>query len=56
MSRKLVSGRFEEDVDKIVEQFLSGKDIVFDTVLIPYDILGNFAHSLMLNKIGAITN
>jgi argininosuccinate lyase len=56
MSRKLLSGRLEEAVDKTVEQFLSGKDIIFDTVLIPYDILGNFAHSLMLNKIGAITD
>jgi argininosuccinate lyase len=56
MSRKLLKGRFEEDVDKNVEQFLSGKDIIFDKELIPYDILGNFAHSLMLNKIGAISD
>lgn len=56
MSRKLLKGRFEEDIDKNVQQFLSGKDIMFDTELIPYDILGNFAHSLMLNKIGAISD
>lgn len=54
MSRKLVGGRIEEELDKTVLKFLSGKDIIFDKELVPYDILGNMAHSLMLNKIGAI--
>jgi len=56
MSRKLLKGRFKEDVDKDVAKFLSGKDITFDAALIPYDIWGNFAHCLMLNKIGAISS
>ncbi len=56
MSRKLVSGRLEEDLDETVEKFLSGKDIIYDTELIPYDIYGNIAHNLMLNKIGAISD
>ena len=56
MSEKRVRGRFEEDLDKKVEEFLAGQDIFFDTFLIPYDIFGNIAHHLMLNKIGAISD
>ncbi len=56
MSKKIIRSRFEEDLDKKVEEFLSGKDILYDTLLIPYDILGNIAHHLMLNKIGAISD
>ncbi|HUY00397.1 MAG TPA: argininosuccinate lyase [Candidatus Deferrimicrobium sp.] len=56
MSRKIVGGRFEEDVDKSVESFLAGKDIIYDTELIPYDIYGTVAHNLMLHKIGAISD
>ena len=34
MSNKRVRSRFEEDLDKTVEQFLSGKDIIFDNEII----------------------
>ena len=56
MSKKIVRERFEEDLDEAVEKFLSGKDIIYDAELIPYDIYNNIAHHLMLNKIGAISD
>ncbi|NVM53401.1 MAG: argininosuccinate lyase [Candidatus Helarchaeota archaeon] len=56
MSKKIVRGRFKEDLDKRVEKFLSGKDIIYDSELISYDIYNNIAHHLMLHKIGALMN
>ena len=56
MSRKIVGGRLEDDLDEIVEKFLSGKDIIYDAELIQFDIYGNIAHNLMLNKIGVISD
>ncbi|MHA1265601.1 MAG: argininosuccinate lyase [Candidatus Helarchaeota archaeon] len=56
MSRKIVGGRMKKELDESVLQFLSGKDIIYDRALIPYDILGNIAHNLMLHKIGALSS
>ncbi len=56
MSKKIVRSRFEEDLDETVNHFLAGNDILYDTILIPYDLFNNIAHHLMLNKIGAISD
>ncbi|MHA1649686.1 MAG: argininosuccinate lyase [Candidatus Helarchaeota archaeon] len=56
MGKNLIRGRFKENLDKLVEKFLAGKDILYDIQLIPYDIYNNFAHHIMLNKIGAISD
>ena len=56
MSDKRVRSRFEEDLEKDVESFLSGYDIIYDAALIPYDIYNNIAHHLMLNKIGVLSD
>ncbi|MDR0793663.1 MAG: argininosuccinate lyase, partial [Chitinophagaceae bacterium] len=41
---------------KEVETFTVGKDRAFDTMLAPYDVLGNIAHAEMLATIGLLTN
>lgn len=40
---------------KAVENFTVGKDREFDVLLAPYDVLGNIAHAIMLEKIGLLT-
>jgi argininosuccinate lyase len=41
---------------KEVEIFTVGKDREFDSMLAPYDVLGNIAHAEMLATIGLLTN
>ena len=54
--KKAWNGRFEKDLNKIIENFTSGDDILFDQLLIEHDIRGTEAHDIMLNKIGVISN
>nr|WKN36262.1 argininosuccinate lyase [Tunicatimonas sp. TK19036] len=43
-------------IDKRIEQFTIGQDAVLDLVLAPFDILGNLAHSTMLESVGLLTD
>ncbi|MHA1895587.1 MAG: lyase family protein, partial [Candidatus Helarchaeota archaeon] len=54
--KKAWQGRFEKELNKKIENFLSGEDILYDTELIEYDIRGTEAHDIMLNKIGLISD
>jgi len=40
---------------KEVEQFTVGKDLEFDLLLAPFDVLGNIAHAKMLATVGLLT-
>ena len=51
---KLWSGRFEDDTDKLVEEF--NASIGFDYKLYKYDIQGSIAHAKMLAKCDIISN
>ena len=51
---KLWSGRFEDDTDKLVEEF--NASIGFDYQLYKYDIEGSIAHAKMLAKCDIITD
>jgi argininosuccinate lyase len=46
--KKLWSGRFQQDTDKLVEEFTAS--IHFDRRLYPYDIQGSIAHARMLGR------
>ena len=54
--KKAWNGRFEKDLNKLIENFTSGDDILFDQLLIEHDIRGTEAHDIMLNKIGVISD
>jgi len=54
--KKAWNGRFEKDLNKIIENFTSGDDILFDQLLIEHDIRGTEAHDIMLNEIGVISD
>ena len=41
---------------KKTEQFTVGKDREFDSMLAPYDVLGNIAHAKMLASVGLLTH
>ncbi|MEO7264864.1 MAG: argininosuccinate lyase [Ferruginibacter sp.] len=43
------------DVNIAVEKFTVGNDRIFDTLLAPFDVLGNIAHATMLAKVGLLT-
>ncbi|MEO6404047.1 MAG: lyase family protein [Ferruginibacter sp.] len=43
------------DVNTAVEKFTVGNDRNFDTMLAPFDVLGNIAHAIMLAKVGLLT-
>ncbi|MGC9035726.1 MAG: lyase family protein, partial [Verrucomicrobiia bacterium] len=47
------SGRFEKEPSKEVSKFT--ESVSYDWRLWRYDILGSMAHSIMLNKIGVLT-
>ena len=44
------------ELDKTVEDFTVGDDYLWDSRLIKADIIGNIAHSTMLQKIGIISD
>jgi argininosuccinate lyase len=44
------------DVNRAVENFTVGNDREFDTMLAPFDVLGNMAHAKMLASVGLLTN
>lgn len=44
-----------EQLDTFVEWFETKDDLLFDHLLIPYDVAGSLAHSKMLAKIGVLT-
>jgi len=52
-TKKLWSGRFQQNTDEMVEEFTSS--IHFDQRLYPYDIKGSIAHARMLGRQGIIT-
>jgi argininosuccinate lyase len=52
-TKKLWSGRFQQNTDEVVEEFTSS--IHFDQRLYPYDIKGSMAHARMLGRQGIIT-
>lgn len=41
---------------KMVEQFTTGNDRILDLFLAPYDVLGNIAHAIMLQRIGILSS
>jgi argininosuccinate lyase len=43
------------ELDKVVEDFTVGEDYLWDMKLIKADVIGNIAHSTMLQKIGIIS-
>ncbi len=43
------------DVNTAVEKFTVGNDRNFDTMLAPFDVLGNIAHATMLETVGLLT-
>lgn len=53
-NNKTWSGRFNEPVDKITEDYTAS--ISFDKKLANYDIKASIAHATMLNKVGILTN
>ncbi|NHI92735.1 MAG: argininosuccinate lyase [Candidatus Lokiarchaeota archaeon] len=52
--KKAWQGRFEKKLNKEIESFTSGEDILYDHEFIEYDIKGTEAHNIMLNKIGVL--
>ena len=44
------------DLDATMEAFTVGRDYILDMELVEADILGNLAHSAMLEKIGVMSN
>lgn len=44
------------DLDKQIEKYCSGKNVVLDNVLAKYDVLGTMAHAKMLGKIEILTD
>lgn len=42
-------------LEKIVESYTAGEDLVYDQHLVAYDVLGSIAHSKMLHKIGELS-
>jgi len=40
----------------IVEQYNAGDDVIYDQVLIPYDVQGSYAYGKMLHRHGILTN
>lgn len=43
------------ELDKLVENFMTGDDPLLDNALILYDCIGSIAHAKMLEKIGILT-
>ena len=52
---KLWGGAFEKGPKKELIEFMSSENAELDARLIPYDILGNEAHALMLHKQGILS-
>jgi argininosuccinate lyase len=45
----------EDKLNKVVEDYCSGNDIVYDQKLVKWDAVGSIAHTLMLEKQGLIS-
>lgn len=45
-----------EQLDTFVEWFETKDDLLFDHLLIPYDVAGSLAHAKMLTKLGILTD
>ncbi len=52
MKKKVWSGRFEKDLDKLAEEY--SESVSFDARLAPYDIRGSIAHVKMLAHTGVL--
>ncbi|VVB65568.1 Argininosuccinate lyase [Candidatus Gugararchaeum adminiculabundum] len=50
----LWGGRFSDEPDKLLLEFMSSENLAYDARLIPYDLMGNKAHSTMLCEQGIL--
>jgi argininosuccinate lyase len=45
----------KDELNKIVEDYCSGNDILYDQKLVKWDVIGSIAHTLMLEKQGLLS-
>lgn len=43
-------------ISEMVEKFTAGEDVLYDQMLVNYDVIGSIAHATMLKEIGILTN
>jgi argininosuccinate lyase len=54
-SKKIWQKKKQIKLNPIIEKFNSGDDIIYDQILIPYDVQGSLAYGKMLNRHGIIS-
>ncbi|KKQ74167.1 MAG: Argininosuccinate lyase [Candidatus Woesebacteria bacterium GW2011_GWB1_38_5b] len=56
MTKKLWQKTNNNTLEKVVESYTAGEDLVYDQKLVAWDVVGSIAHAKMLLKIGILTD